>query len=57
MIRNLVGAELLILLVVVMLIFGVKRVPELGRSLGGASKSFARGSRRMPTTTSYVSSA
>ncbi|MGH2804432.1 MAG: twin-arginine translocase TatA/TatE family subunit [Thermoleophilaceae bacterium] len=32
--------ELVIVLVVALLIFGPKRLPELGKSLGGGMKSF-----------------
>jgi sec-independent protein translocase protein TatA len=35
--------ELLIVGVVVMLIFGPKRLPEVGRSLGGAIREFKAG--------------
>ena len=37
------GAELLILLTIVLLLFGAKRVPELGRSLGRGITEFRRG--------------
>ncbi len=37
------GTELLILLAVVLLFFGAKRVPELGRSLGRGIKEFRKG--------------
>ena len=40
---NLGGPELLIVLVVVLLIFGSKKVPELARSLGRAQKEFKDG--------------
>jgi len=40
---NLGGPELLIILVVVLLIFGGKKVPELARSLGRAQKEFKDG--------------
>ena len=40
---NLGGPELLIVLVVVLLIFGSKKVPELARSLGKAQKEFKDG--------------
>ena len=42
---NLGGPELLIVLVVVLLIFGSKKVPELARSLGRAQKEFRDGQR------------
>jgi sec-independent protein translocase protein TatA len=35
--------HLLILLVIILLLFGAKRVPELGRSLGWGIKEFKEG--------------
>jgi len=46
---NLGGPELLIVLVVVLLIFGSKKVPELARSLGRAQKEFKDGMQDDPT--------
>jgi TatA/E family protein of Tat protein translocase len=49
--------ELLILLVVLLLIFGAKRLPEMGRSLGKGMREFKDGvtgvedAVKMPTTT------
>jgi sec-independent protein translocase protein TatA len=40
---NLGGPELLIVLAVVLLVFGSKKVPELARSLGRAQKEFKDG--------------
>ena len=40
---NLGGPEMLIVLVVVLLLFGSKKVPELARSLGRAQKEFKDG--------------
>jgi len=40
---NLGGPEMLIVLVVVLLMFGSKKVPELARSLGKAQKEFKSG--------------
>ena len=41
-----IGApELLIVLVVVLLVFGSKKVPELARSLGESMKEFRKGAR------------
>jgi sec-independent protein translocase protein TatA len=42
---NLGGPELLIVLAVVLLIFGSKKVPELARSLGKAQNEFKAGTR------------
>jgi sec-independent protein translocase protein TatA len=38
---NIGPMELVIVLVVVLLLFGAKRVPEVGRSLGGGIRGFA----------------
>ena len=40
---NLGGPEMLIVLAVVLLMFGAKKVPELARSLGKAQKEFKEG--------------
>jgi sec-independent protein translocase protein TatA len=40
---NLGAPELLIVLVVVMLLFGAKKVPDLARSLGQAKREFDHG--------------
>ncbi len=37
------GMELLIILVIVLLFFGAKRVPELGRSLGRGMREIRKG--------------
>jgi sec-independent protein translocase protein TatA len=42
---NLAGPEMLIVLVVLLLLFGSKKVPELARSLGRAQKEFKDGVR------------
>ena len=42
-IPNLVGAEILILLVIVLLVFGAKLIPELARSLGSGLREFRKG--------------
>ena len=46
---NLGGPELLIVLAVVLLIFGSKKVPELARSLGKAQKEFKDGMKEGTT--------
>ncbi|WP_273843002.1 twin-arginine translocase TatA/TatE family subunit [Rubrobacter calidifluminis] len=37
------GSELLIVLVVVLLLFGARRIPELARGLGSGVREFRRG--------------
>ena len=46
---NLGGPELLIVLAVILLIFGSKKVPELARSLGKAQKEFKDGMKEDAT--------
>lgn len=43
MLRNIGGPEILIVLVVVMLLFGAKKLPELARSVGSATREFRKG--------------
>lgn len=40
---NLGGPELLIVLAVVLLLFGARKVPDLARSLGEAQRAFRQG--------------
>lgn len=42
---NLGGTEILIILVIVGLLFGAKRLPELGRSIGEGLREFKRSIR------------
>lgn len=37
------GQELLIILLIVVLIFGARKLPELARSLGASAKEFRKG--------------
>ena len=37
--------ELIIILVVLLLLFGAKRLPEIARSIGKSSKEFKKGKR------------
>ncbi|HLM78530.1 MAG TPA: twin-arginine translocase TatA/TatE family subunit [Rubrobacteraceae bacterium] len=39
------GTELIILLAIVLLLFGAKRIPELARGLGTGIREFKRGTR------------
>lgn len=39
---NLGFSELLIILFIVLLVFGAKRLPEMGRSLGGGIREFKK---------------
>ena len=42
-IRNIGGPEILIVLVVVLLLFGAKKLPSLARSVGASAKEFKKG--------------
>jgi sec-independent protein translocase protein TatA len=42
-IRNIGGPEILIILVVVLLLFGSKKLPDLARSIGASAKEFRKG--------------
>lgn len=46
-IGGLQGGELLVILFIVLLLFGAKRLPEMARSLGKAKKEFQEGLREM----------
>jgi sec-independent protein translocase protein TatA len=46
---NLGGPELLIVLAVLLLLFGGKKVPELARSLGRAQREFKGGQHEDPS--------
>lgn len=39
------GGELIIILVIILLLFGAKRLPELARSLGQAKKEFSKAAK------------
>lgn len=43
MLGGLRGPELLIILAVVLLLFGAKKLPDLARSLGESAKEFKKG--------------
>jgi sec-independent protein translocase protein TatA len=49
---NFGGPEMLIVLAVVLLMFGAKKVPELARSLGKAQKEFKDGASDVAPPTS-----
>ena len=42
-IRNIGGPEILIILVVVLLLFGAKKLPQLARSIGASAREFKKG--------------
>jgi sec-independent protein translocase protein TatA len=42
-IRNIGGPEILIILVIVMFLFGAKKLPELARSIGMSAREFKKG--------------
>ncbi|MGB5697480.1 MAG: twin-arginine translocase TatA/TatE family subunit [Polyangiales bacterium] len=37
------GSELIVILLVVLLLFGARKLPELARSLGASAKEFRKG--------------
>jgi sec-independent protein translocase protein TatA len=41
--RNIGGPEVILILVVVLLIFGAAKLPQLARSLGASAKEFRKG--------------
>jgi len=43
MLRNLGGPEILVILVVLVLLFGAKKLPGLARSVGASAKEFKKG--------------
>ena len=43
MLRNLAGPELIILLVIVVLVFGVGRITKIAGELGGGIRAFRKG--------------
>jgi sec-independent protein translocase protein TatA len=45
MIPNIGGAELVIALVIILLLFGAKRIPELAKGLGSGVREFRKGTR------------
>jgi sec-independent protein translocase protein TatA len=42
-IQNIGGPEVILILVVIMLIFGASKLPDLARSLGASAKEFRKG--------------
>jgi sec-independent protein translocase protein TatA len=46
---NIGPQELFILFLIVLLIFGAKRIPEIGRSIGKGIQEFKRGMREVET--------
>jgi sec-independent protein translocase protein TatA len=50
------GGEILILLAIVLLFFGAKRIPELARSLGKGSREFRKGFSENPAETEQIRS-
>ena len=48
MLPNLGVGEILLILVVALLLFGAKRLPELGRSLGRTVNAFKSGLKESP---------
>lgn len=42
-IRNIGGPEVILVLIVVLLLFGAAKLPQLARSLGASAKEFRKG--------------
>jgi len=42
-IKNINGPELLIILLVILLLFGARKLPDLARSIGSSAKEFRKG--------------
>ncbi|KAA3636934.1 MAG: twin-arginine translocase TatA/TatE family subunit [Armatimonadetes bacterium] len=43
MLKNIGGPELIVILVVVLLLFGAAKLPQLARSIGASAKEFRKG--------------
>lgn len=43
MIKNIGAAEIIIVLVIILLLFGARKLPDLARSLGASAKEFRKG--------------
>ena len=43
MLRNINGWEIIIVLVIVLLLFGARKLPDLARSIGASAKEFRKG--------------
>ena len=50
------GGEILIILAIVLLFFGAKRIPELARSLGKGTQEFRKGFSEDPEETKEIRS-
>lgn len=42
------GSELIVVLVIILLLFGAKRIPELAKGLGSGVREFKKGTRDEP---------
>ena len=43
MFRNINGWEIVIVLVIILLLFGARKLPDLARSIGASAKEFRKG--------------
>lgn len=66
MIPKIQGGEIIVILVVILLLFGARKLPELARSLGSSAREFRKGieegrteeqDEAAPTTTTTISDA
>jgi sec-independent protein translocase protein TatA len=50
MLNNIGSTELIIIMLVLMILFGTKKIPEFARGIGEASKEFKKGLHGEPET-------
>lgn len=43
MLKNIDGWEIIVILLIVLLLFGAKKLPDLARSIGASAKEFRKG--------------
>ncbi len=43
MIKNIDGWEIIVILLIVLLLFGAKKLPDLARSIGASAREFRKG--------------